>query len=878
MDSYTRNNYIKKSKQPLPRIRQTLFIVDNKRQYLFDVNENITIKKLKQMIVAAAELNRVGLRIFHEGTEYTNYDDNSLDQLFPNLQRVEFYIQYSYDQVEDLEEIIDLKLLQYCDLHDNKYPYFYCFTCGKSICTDCVRSGDHNGHEIKEKYDYLQESRNLVELLFKDLKDLFNNAKGGNEESVEELKAKVSMQFFPKLVQMVKEIEKKMLNLILFFLEKEKGNFKTIENNINLLKSHCQEGLDKLKNEIVIEDIMIDENVFLTFHQKFQEIGKEKEKFKDDIEKYKKFSENLYIIKNIIEKTYKEIYDFLLKYLNVTEFDDIKNKIDSENINVVDKGKIFDVLLSNVKRRTGTIKREPRKTYLLPKTNEFIVEEDEEEMNENLNQNSRGGPDQYQNQYQNKYQNQYQTKENERPKGYFLLTSTQKEKDKNDNNYPQNRFNVTDTSRGLNLNANNYGNLNTGDYNNQNNNVNNMENNNMNNNDKSTYEYNTYTYNNLGGPNQNQYENLGDNNNRVIKQTKKTILKRSNPVPAITNNTINIDKSSNADPNYNYQTNVSEYTSDNNYNDRNNNNNYIQSNYYLRSRDNKMMPGKEETQGIYEEEEIEEVYKGPIYQIVCNIVPSKNQVVLYNVDKDTLIRKNVEFPKFIGISRFLEESAWANNNNKLYILGGIDDFGQSTQVFLEYDPYKNIIKRLPDSKYTHSRHSIYVYNNEIYVIGGDKLECEKYDIINNEWKTLPNLAFKQIYPVLYVHKDILYSFFGIDENIRKTDNVQKLNLKNNRSKWVKLTYNRNECDLRMYGCGVAQINENCILFLGGMDDNGVRDETIQFDFSNLTAYATNYVLDQKSYFKDSILLKLGSKNYGNFSIDDTNPFLKIYLK
>ena len=100
-----------------------------------------------------------------------------------------------------------------------------------------------------------------------------------------------------------------MLDLITFFLEKEKGNFKTIENNLNLLKDHCEEGLDKLKKEIVIEDLMIDENVFLTFDSKFKEIGKEKERFKEDIEKYKQFSENLYSIQNIIEKTYRTIYD-----------------------------------------------------------------------------------------------------------------------------------------------------------------------------------------------------------------------------------------------------------------------------------------------------------------------------------------------------------------------------------------------------------------------------------------------------------------------------------------------------------------------------------------------------------------------------------------
>ena len=164
----------------IPKIRQTLFIIDHNRQYLFDVNQNITIKKLKRMIVAAADLNRVGLRIFHEGKEYTDFDDSSLDQLFPDLDRVEFYIQYSYDKIEDLEEIIDLRLKQHCPIHTEKYPNFYCFTCGKSVCSNCFGSGDHQNHDIKEKYDYLQESRNLVEILFKDLKDNFKNLKGGN--------------------------------------------------------------------------------------------------------------------------------------------------------------------------------------------------------------------------------------------------------------------------------------------------------------------------------------------------------------------------------------------------------------------------------------------------------------------------------------------------------------------------------------------------------------------------------------------------------------------------------------------------------------------------------------------------------------------------
>jgi hypothetical protein len=276
-----------------------------------------------------------------------------------------------------------------------------------------------------------------------------------------------------------------------------------------------------------------------------------------------------------------------------------------------------------------------------------------------------------------------------------------------------------------------------------------------------------------------------------------------------------------------------------------------------------------------EEEEEDEISNSPIYNIICNIVPSKNQVVLYNVDKDCIIRKNINFSPLLGINHFLQDCAWVNNNNKLYILGGMSDDSLNTKIFLEYDPIKDKMRRLPDSKYTHSRHSLFAYDNQIFVIGGDRLECEKYDINKNEWSTLPNLSFKQIYPVLYVHNDIIYSFFGIDENIRKTDCVQKLNLKNNKAKWQKVVYKKNKCNLCVFGCGIAKINENCVLFLGGMDDNGIRDEAIQFDFNNLSAKKTEYLLEEKAYFKDSVLLRLSPNDFGNFSIEETNPFLKI---
>lgn len=60
-----------------------------------------------------------------------------------------------------------------------------------------------------------------------------------------------------------------------------------------------------------------------------------------------------------------------------------------------------------------------------------------------------------------------------------------------------------------------------------------------------------------------------------------------------------------------------------------------------------------------------------------------------------------------------------------------------------------------------------------------------------------------------------------------------------------------------------------------MDDKGIRKDAIQFDFSDLSASKTDFMLEENAYFKDSVLLKLSPKVYGNFSIEETNPFLKI---
>lgn len=333
------------------QIRKVIFIVDKDRRYSFDVNQNITLKNLKKMIIAAANVGNIGLRIFQNGIEYTQQENETLDYLFPNLQTVEFTLSFAYNTIDDFNKLIKLRLnTQYCPYHKAKYPYFYCFTCGKSICSSCVMSSEHSGHDIKEKYDYLQSSRILVEKLFQDLKI---NIEGFNKVTIDELREKITVNLWPILNKLLDDIATKLSEIISNFVEKESINVESIRKNMVLLKKHCADGLDELKDQISIEDMMLDENIFLTFHKKFNEIANEKDKLRLDVEQYEMYQEQLKVINGAIEKVYNDIYNFLSALLNNDYYNNVVHEIERKIVCApINRKEIFDKLLKGIRPRT----------------------------------------------------------------------------------------------------------------------------------------------------------------------------------------------------------------------------------------------------------------------------------------------------------------------------------------------------------------------------------------------------------------------------------------------------------------------------------------------------------------------------------------------
>ncbi len=362
------------------QIRKVIFIVDKDRRYSFDVNQNITLKNLKKMIIAAANVGNIGLRIFQNGIEYTQHENETLDYLFPNLKVVEFTLSFAYDTIDDCNELIKLRLnTQYCPKHKAKYPYFYCFTCGKSICSSCVMSTEHSGHDIKEKYDYLQSSRILVEKLFQNLKI---NIEGFNKVTIDELREKITINLWPILVQLLNDIAAKLSDIISNCVESESINVESIRKNMVLLKKHCADGLDELKDQISIEDMMLDEEIFLIFDKKFKDISNEKNRIQNDFSKYKILQTQINMIKDSIDKIYNDIYNFLIKYVNNDVYVNINNEIEDCNINTIGRKEIFHKLLSDIKKKPKIYRlAQNNKNQVNYNDNIEIIDEKESEEN-----------------------------------------------------------------------------------------------------------------------------------------------------------------------------------------------------------------------------------------------------------------------------------------------------------------------------------------------------------------------------------------------------------------------------------------------------------------------------------------------------------------
>lgn len=342
----------------LPKIVKTVFYVDpsKNRNYSFDVNFDTSMLELKNILAAASNVNKIGLRIYHKQTEkeYTGYNDETLEELFPSLNVIEFIIKI--DKLCNTNKHNNLKLGNTCSIHPNKYCIFYCFELEKSLCSLCVSSGKYSEYTITEKFDYLKPSEEIVGGVFTDLDEVIDKvSKGKTGKDIDEFRLKLKTDYFPSLIELLRKIEMKMNAQIDKFNDHCEVSIKTIKLNKDKLKSHLVEGLNELKYQLDIENMLKDEGVFLHFDYKVRDIANEKEKVYADTEKLNNIIASFVNIRKRLEEIYLEIKVFLEGYLDEKVYDQFNKLYVESKVSEINRESVLNRMLSDFKKQGGRI-------------------------------------------------------------------------------------------------------------------------------------------------------------------------------------------------------------------------------------------------------------------------------------------------------------------------------------------------------------------------------------------------------------------------------------------------------------------------------------------------------------------------------------------
>jgi hypothetical protein len=270
-------------------------------------------------------------------------------------------------------------------------------------------------------------------------------------------------------------------------------------------------------------------------------------------------------------------------------------------------------------------------------------------------------------------------------------------------------------------------------------------------------------------------------------------------------------------------------------------------------------------------------------KIIMRVIPNTKDVVIYDDNHASMETKQPSFGLFFGITKFLKDCTWINHNSKLWISGGFRSSNDPANIFLVYNHLTDTLTMLSNMTSSRANHSMIFYKDYIYAVGGAGTpHCERYDIEKNVWARFgTNLLSKERQrPILYVHKNYLYAFFGIGTGGAMLDSVERLNMFMNTPKWEIVPYqNPDKLDLKLEGCGIAmRKSDKELLFFGGKGKEGIRSTVFFFDYSLSMFSPVNTVLDETPYFIETRLIELGDIYYGQFDNEAGNHFLRLQIE
>ena len=324
-----------------PNIVKAQFILNTTRIYTLEFDQNIEMRELKIMIQVAAHLKKNNFRLFCEGEEYTQCNEEKFDSLFPNQKLVVFTIQKGEGEVFDESELL-LQINYPCPNHQEKFLLYYCFDCNCSICCDCFTIGSHKGHHIQDKCFYLLPTKFLVDKMFESWsRNPYEDYKISAD--LTELKNKLNNVYFSQLFQLLKEVQNKCNDLIDNYNNINKNSLANIRDSVRDIKVSCIKILDELKEKLDIKDIVNNQQTFKQIDMAYKELGRvQNERFKKNLNYFRELNQNVSMqVKALIENIYNMILETLKRAFNDDQFNSINIQINDKFVKPVDKKAIF---------------------------------------------------------------------------------------------------------------------------------------------------------------------------------------------------------------------------------------------------------------------------------------------------------------------------------------------------------------------------------------------------------------------------------------------------------------------------------------------------------------------------------------------------------
>ena len=335
----------------ITRIKKIITTIDDDKSYSIDVDETICFREFKKILAGAAHLLKNGFRIYHEQQEYTNdYDDNTIQEMFPNLDPIPLRIISNKDVYEFEDELISVRfnINVPCQVHVGKFKMMYCFTCNKSICMDCLGE-DHRNHQVVEKADYLAPAQLLMNSIFSNSALYRADSRLSKYMDSVNFRSNLKLNVFDNLRKMINDLEIKFASCLEYFSTCEDETEKNTNENLELLRKFCIECFIKLKNDINTKGIIIDDEIFLTLYRKLKEIEKYKtEIFEENKMKYEKLNTLLAPFTQQVEVISEQLKTTFNTLLNKDIYENFKNEVQENIVEKVQKETVNDFMFRNL--------------------------------------------------------------------------------------------------------------------------------------------------------------------------------------------------------------------------------------------------------------------------------------------------------------------------------------------------------------------------------------------------------------------------------------------------------------------------------------------------------------------------------------------------